>query len=410
MLAPTLPTPPEHSSDRQISPREVSIWKLVSVAALIVFTLASVSYVRALATPGYASWNDKTSSWIRDHGGGPALDAYENWRYASPPPDTSPDPSQFVSAAAIPGGTVTSLAALPVLPTVAGSPTPTWTPGRVGADGAPVAYISHFQPDPAHRSAVAGVAIVSGTATIAHLVDGTSQPRADDNTAASVPAAEVPNLVAAFNSGWKMNDLAGGYFSNGVALKALKNGEASAEVDDTGHLSVLDWTGGAVVDPHIVSVRQNLPLIVDHGSIAAGLHSNDDSRWGSAKNQLQYTERSALGTTANGDLVYIAASKVDLPTLAQALVDAGAVTGMELDIHGGLTEFNSWAVDPTGTLTPTAIVPTVQNRPDRYLAADQRDFFYLTLATPTPTQQWAAADTTGAEPATFTAASISGAK
>ena len=70
--------------------------------------------------------------------------------------------------------------------------------------------------------------------------------------------------------------------------------------------------------------------------------------------------------------------------LAQALVDAGAVTGMELDIHTGLTEFNSWTVDHTGTLTPTTILPGVQNRPDRYLAPDQRDFFYLTLTTPTP--------------------------
>ena len=66
MLAPTLPTPPEHSSDRQISPREVSIWKLLAVAALIVLAVATVSYVRALMTPGYASWNDKTSSWIRE--------------------------------------------------------------------------------------------------------------------------------------------------------------------------------------------------------------------------------------------------------------------------------------------------------------------------------------------------------
>ena len=406
MLAPTRPTPPDHSDDRQISRREVKIWKLLAAAALVVLTLASVSYARALLTPGYATWNDKTSSWIRDHGGGPVLNAYENWRYASPPSDTPPDLSGFTSAPAIAGGTPTSFATLPVLPTVTGSPAPTWTPGRTGADGTPVAYISHYQPDPAHRSAVAGVAIVSGSATVAHLVDGTSQPRTDGNAAASVPGSEVPNLVAAFNSGWKMKDLAGGYFSNGVARQDLQNGQASAVVDDSGHLSVIDWSSGAAVDPHIVAVRQNLPLIVDHGSIAAGVHSNADSRWGSAKNQLQYTERSALGTTANGDLVYVAASRVDLSTLAQALVDAGAVTGMELDIHTGLTEFNSWTVDHTGTLTPTTILPGVQNRPDRYLAPDQRDFFYLTLTTPTPNQQWAAADTASTPPSVVDAAGI----
>src|SRR3546814_10600493 len=99
--------------------------------------------------------------------------------------------------------------------------------------------------------------------------------------------------------------------------------------------------------------------------LAAGVHSNADSSWGSAKNQLQYTERSALGTTANGDLVYVAASRVDLSTLAQALVDAGAVTGMELDIHTGLTEFNSWTVDHTGTLTPTTILPGVKHKTTR---------------------------------------------
>ncbi|QCB51253.1 hypothetical protein E5720_20985 [Rhodococcus sp. PAMC28707] len=393
MLAPNLPTLPDHSADSQISHREVKIWKMLAIAALVLLSLASVSYVRALTAPGYATWNDRTSSWIRDHGGAPALNLYENWRYASPPPDTQPDLTQHATARALSGGSATSFGTLPVLPTVAGSPAPTWIPGRTGADGIPVAYTALFQPDPVHRSAVAGVALVSGSATVAHIVEGKSQPVADDNTAAAVPSARIPSLVAAFNSGWKMKDIAGGYFSNGTSMQGLVDNQASAVVDDAGRLSVIDWTSGAAVNPHIVAVRQNLALIVDHGSIAAGLQSNGDNRWGSAKNQLQYTERSALGTTAHGDLVYLAASKVDLPTLAQALLDAGAVTGMELDIHGGLTEFNSWAVDHAGTLTPTAVLPTIQDKPDRYLTPDQRDFFYLTLASPTPNQPWAATDT-----------------
>ncbi|MET4050249.1 MULTISPECIES: phosphodiester glycosidase family protein [unclassified Rhodococcus (in: high G+C Gram-positive bacteria)] len=403
MLAPTLPTPPDDAAPSGIARREVKIWKMLSVAALVVLSLASVSYVRALMAPGYATWNDKTSSWIRDHGGTPALNLYENWRYASPPPDTQPDLTRHDSARAQSGGSVTSIGTLPVLPAVAGAPAPTWIPGRAGADGVPLVYTSVFQPDPAHRSAVAGVAIVSGSGTIAHLVEGKSQPLIDSNAAAAIPSAQIPNLVAAFNSGWKMKDVAGGYFSNGTALHGLQNGQASAVIDDAGHLRVIDWTSGAAVNPHIVAVRQNLALIVDRGAVADGLHSNGDSRWGSAKNQLQYTERSALGTTAGGDLVYVAASKVDLPTLAQALLDAGAVTGMELDIHGGLTEFNSWAVDHAGTLTPTAVLPSVQHKPDRYLAPDQRDFFYLTLASQTPNQRWASANASANASATIQA-------
>lgn len=388
-LRPTTPSsscPSDHSDESTISRREVSMWKVLGVALLVVVSLASVSYVRALMVPGYATWNDKTSSWVRDHGGAPLMNAYENWRYASPPPDSQPDLSQSTSPSSIPGGTMTSVGALPVLPTVAGSPAPTWTAGRTGVYATPVAYTSLYQPDPVHRSAIAGVAVLSQTRTSAHLVAGTTQPDTSAGDSAAIPGTEIPNLVAAFNSGWKMKDIAGGFYSNGVTARELRDGQASAVIDDSGHLSVVEWTNGNTVDPHIAAVRQNLALVVDHGSVVPDIASNSDMRWGSAKNQLQYTERSGLGIDASGNIVYVAASKVDLRTLAGALVDAGAVTGMELDIHGGMTEFNSWSANAAGQLGPSALLPGIQKSPDRYLAPDSRDFFYITLDSATPKQ------------------------
>lgn len=395
MRASTLPPPADHTP--AIGRREVTIWKVLGVAVLVALSLASVSYTRALLAPGYATWNDKTSSWVRDHGGAPLMNAYENWRYASPPPDTPPDPSHLTSPTAIPGGAATSLGVLPSLPTVAGSSAPTWTPGRADLSGQPVAYTSIYQPDPAHRSTLAGVAVLSQTSTVAHLMAGTTQPDSGASSAGgnAIPSNDVPSLVAAFNSGWKMKDIAGGYYSDGTIVRDLQNGQASAVIDDTGHLSVRDWSTGDAVPRHIVAVRQNLALVVDGGSIAPGIDSNTDMRWGSPKNQLQYTERSGLGVDARGNLIYVAADKVNLQTLAQALLDAGAVTGMELDIHGGMTAFNSWAVDAAGRLGPSALLPTVQKAPDRYLAPDRRDFFYITLDSATPTQTWTPTGRTG---------------
>ncbi len=73
MLAPTLPTLPDHSADSQISHREVKIWKMPAIAALVLLSLASVSYVRSLTTPGYAAWNapavtgDTLSAVLQEH-------------------------------------------------------------------------------------------------------------------------------------------------------------------------------------------------------------------------------------------------------------------------------------------------------------------------------------------------------
>ena len=75
-------------------------------------------------------------------------------------------------------------------------------------------------------------------------------------------------------------------------------------------------------------------------------------------------------------------------TLARALTMVAVVRGMELDIHTRLTNFDSWAVRGDAQLARTSLLPTIQHTPDRYLDPDRRDFFYLTLAAPTPDQPW----------------------
>lgn len=360
--------------------------RMTGIVFAVTLVLMSMSYGRALLAPGYATWTDKTSTWIRDNGGGHLLDAYENWRYATPPSDSQPDLQKYVAPVGIPGGSDTTAIHLPVLPSAPGQSAPVWTPGRADVHGVTRSYTSVFQPDPEHRSVVSGVALVAYAAVSAHLVPGTSQPGGDAPGDAHVPATDIPSLVAVFNSGFKMNDIDGGFYLDGTAYRPLREGLASAVVDSAGHLRVEQWGRDEAMGPSISAVRQNLALIVDHGAAVEGLDGNSDNRWGSAQNQLQYTQRSALGTTASGDLIYIAGGAMNLSTLARALVDAGAVTGMELDIHSGMTMFSSWVPDMSGVLAPTALMPDIQQDPNRYLAPDRRDFFYITLSEPTPQQ------------------------
>ena len=212
------------------------------------------------------------------------------------------------------------------------------------------------------------------------MVAGTTQPGGNGRAGnAQVPPAAVPNLVAVFNSGFKLNDITGGYYSHGRTAKALRTGQASLVVNDRGAITIGQWGRDITMNPHIASVRQNLALVVDHGRAADGLTVNADQRWGSAANQLQYTWRSGIGTDAAGNLIYVAGDKLTLATLAGALVDAGAVTGMQLDIHPGMAFYASWS--PTGAqgAQPRKLLPTMPGAAHRYLAPDQRDFFYLTL-------------------------------
>jgi len=87
------------------------------------------------------------------------------------------------------------------------------------------------------------------------------------------------HLVAVFNSGFNMGDITGGYYSHGRTAKPLRTGQASLVINDRGAITIGQWGRDITMNPHTVSVRQNLALIVDHGRAANGHHQRDQ-RWG----------------------------------------------------------------------------------------------------------------------------------
>jgi len=366
------------------APHPVRRWvvRMVGAVLAVVIGVMGLSYTEALTYPGNASWQSRTTGWVRALGGGFAVNTAENWYYTrNPPGNTVPSVSSLpASRAAAPAAAVSRLPVLPLLPGVAALPGEgRWVPGRVAADGTPALYTSYFQPDPTHASVVAGVAFIRAGATRAHLVAGTTQPGGSWPTTAQVAASDVSALAATFNSGFKLTDISGGFYAKGRVGKPLQAGQASLVINNRGQLSVGQWGRDITMNPHITAVRQNLALIVDGGHWVSGLRVNADHRWGTAQNQLQYTWRSGIGTDRAGNVVYVAGNKLTLNTLATAMTNAGVVRGMQLDIHPGMAFFASWA--PTGGPHPgpTKMLPTMAGSRTRFLTPDQRDFFYLTV-------------------------------
>lgn len=181
---------------------------------------------------------------------------------------------------------------------------------------------------------------------------------------------EVPVLLAAFNGGFKANAGAGGFELDSQVIVPLQTGVASLVIDATGSAHVGAWGEGLpVTGEQVVSVRQNLPPLVVNGQPSPAVA--DIGSWGSTLGGGPVVARSSLGEDASGDLVY-AASMDALPSdLANALIGAGVVAGMELDINPEWVQIDV-APAPGGALA--AGIPGQTRPSDQYLVGWTRDF------------------------------------
>ena len=373
------PPPPQARRRRRLR----RWWVLGWCAAILIGVLAwpTASYVGALTYPGEASYLVRTVEWVRDHGGGPVVDLLETWWYSRAPTASAPDGASLPSQAS----------PLPVRPhdpppiPVDAPLTPLrgegrWVVSRMSADGAAALWTTFERPDPRHPSIVAGVARIDQRATRLQLLAGTTQPdKSQSPDRAQVPSDVRDRLVATFNSGFKMIDAHGGFFTVGHAVGALRTGAASVVIRNNGTATVGQWGRDVAAGPDVVAVRQNLDLIVDNARPVAALADNAGNRWGTNKNQTQYTWRSGLGIDANGNLLYVGGANLNLVTLADALVHAGAVRGMQLDIHTEMVDFLSYPVGAARVATGMKLLPNMAGGVNRYLVPDQRDFFAVTL-------------------------------
>ena len=193
-----------------------------------------------------------------------------------------------------------------------------------------------------------------------------------------VTGTERERLLAAFNSGFKLDALAGGYEQEGHVVGALRQGLASLVIDTSGQASVGVWGRGLPVKGEAVySVRQNLWALVANGKPTT--ESALWWRWGGTLGHAEYVARSALGENAAGELMYAASMSATPADLAEALTGSGARSAMELDINPEWVQLDT-ASRPGGPLSPG--VPGQHRPASQYLTGWTRDF--ITVLTPAP--------------------------
>jgi Phosphodiester glycosidase len=365
---------------------------------LVALTPVWVSVGTALTNPGLGtSVAARGAEWFREHGGSTIVSWAENLWYSHHPPPVGGAPARgsIPDLRAAPAGisAKSGPAHLPVPPRMT-SPAGyrlrgegVWHPTGRLVGGVPAVYETWVRPDAVHTSLVIGVAWMDTRLLRAALYSGSTIPGGGPyaNTAPISPSA-AKSLVAAFNAGFLMDNANGGYYTGGKTVVPLRKGAASVVIYRNGSVNIADWGRDASMTPDVVSVRQNLDLLVDHGKPVTGLNPDDTTQWGFTLGNAVYVWRSGVGITADGALVYAGGPGLNITTLAGILARAGAVRAMELDINTDWVNFSTY--DPrgaTGQATPangSDLLPGMYGQPGRYFQSWwSRDFFTMSART-----------------------------
>jgi len=361
------------------------------VAPLLVWL--GISMGMTLSNPAYgSSLGARLAEWGRQNHAGGIVNWIENEWYShhpppvggKPPPGAIVRPKQAPKAVAAgpdhlpPPGPLAALAS----PPIAGEGQ--WSPAGRTVDGIPTVYTTTLRPDAIHTSEVAGVAWMDTKLLRATLYSGSQIPGPGSYShTAPVTPADARSLVAAFNAGFLMSQSNGGYYTDGRTVFPLVPGAASFVVYRDGTATVAQWGRDAALTPDVVSVRQNLALLVDQGQPVPGLNAADTTRWGFTLGNRVYVWRSGVGVTADGALVYVAGPGLNITDLANLMVDAGAVRAMELDINTDWVNFAVYA-PPTGQAASpangTTLLPGMVGGTSRYFEPWwSRDFITMSL-------------------------------
>ncbi len=344
---------------------------------IVVAVPVGYSYVTWMLRPSSLPFGIRSVEWVRANGGAWFVNdverVYYRWRAPKPggPPLKRLPVVGSVAATRRAGRSLLPARILPVVrPALVGEGV--WH--RVGAlvGGRPAVLVSAFRPEAAYPRNVAYVAWIDRARTQVALYPGRYEPPAGSARGPmEVPYGERWRLLATFNSGFTFRDGHGGFAINGHEYTPLQRGLGTLVGYRDGSVDVTSWRGGPVPGPRVAFARQNLPLLVDASRPNPKI--DDGSLWGNTLGNAIRVWRSAVGVDKRGNLVYVAADYQTAASLASAVIRAGAVRAIELDINAEWPSFNTYGRG--GGRDPSKLVPNNQQSLSRYLVPDDRDFF-----------------------------------
>ena len=361
------------------------------VGALLLAALVVVGYSigGALFRRGNDTVAQRLAEWGRDHHLNWAVTRLEQAQYDLNTPKTG---------GTLAGGIPTAAGekhAKPV-PTVPHTPAPaplqplvtTPAPGEgswqdvVFDKGVPAVRITYLRPDDGHSSYLAAVMWLDPKLLSGRLHEGITDPGGTWNTPDHITPALASTVAAAIPGGFRTNNgpvgNRGGYYDQGRATEPLRTGAASLAVARDGTVSIGQWGRDVSTNPTVRSVRQNLDLLVDGGTVNPTCSSGSTPVWGYGVGNSSYVSRTGIGQRADGALVFVNSPVTSVCSLGRLLAQGGAVRGMELDINYDWS-IGFYFTHEAGTVHPHVTRADQSKGPQHYFTSQSRDFvaFYL---------------------------------
>ena len=197
-------------------------------------------------------------------------------------------------------------------------------------------------------------------------------------------------VVAAFNGAFKTEHGNYGMMVKKRVLLPPQPSAASVVVLDDGRAALGTWpastnVGGllGIPDDAIVSFRQNLDPLIDHGEV----NPTKRTLWGfTLPGTGAQTERSGLCVAPAGYLVYAWGDDANATALGKAMLMAGCSYGIHLDMNPHHTGFTFTSIEDVRAKKYKAELLTslMEISPDRYIEYAPKDFFYVMTRDPSP--------------------------
>ncbi len=250
-----------------------------------------------------------------------------------------------------------------------------WAPFGPVVNGVQGAYVTSVRPDAIHTSVLDAVIWIDPTVLSLRQYPGVKIPGSPWDRPTSVEASRQAQLVAAFSGGFRLKDSNGGMILGHRILQSMRVGAATLAIDDNGMPNIGAWGSDVKVSTALDSARQSLDPIVINGAPAPDLTTDPNRKWGftGPKNKTAVW-RSGAGIRSDGSLVWVGGDGLTVQSLAETLVRAGAVRGMQLDINQEWVQLNTYAVRADGTVHGHRLLPGMRHTGDRWLTTDTRDF------------------------------------
>jgi len=354
------------------------------------------SYFRALTGPGSDSLQARTVEWARDNHLGWVVDRTEKWWYANHQAKIGGTPNLaagpvVAAEPAVGATTATASASAAAPPPRPGHLTPPhqltspagvsvgnegqWTPLGPTVNGVQGAYVTSIRPDALHTSVLDAVIWIDPTVLKFRQYPGLKIPGSPWDRPPSVEPDRQAQLVAAFDGGFRIQDSHGGMILGHHTLQAMRDGAATFAISDSGVPNIGAWGTDISNSSTLDSARQSLDPIVVNGAPNPALQTDPNRTWGfTGPANKTAVWRSGAGIRADGSLVWVGGDGLTVESLAETLVRAGAIRGMQLDINQDWVQLNTYAANSSGVVHGRKLLSGMQHTGDRWLTEDTRDF------------------------------------